>query len=309
LIKIRKEMNIRQRLILGFSAICIILIAAVFSTLIKTASIDQITEEIVEVRMPSADTSSQMVNHINASLAALRGWLLTADDGFKDDRIAIWEEIHNTTAKMDSLSTQWQGEESLAIWSQAKRLLQKFEITQKQVEKIGHTLEEKPANKILIEQASPAIDKMFSRISQMIDIENTYVPDSVKKTSILTALRGAMGYGGMIHNFKNYILRGSIETKVAFKESVNLARNLLDEYKNYPMNNDELRAIDKISRVISAYVENLELIAASQGTNRSPESTDKMVKVDDGPAVTALTFLDNANAAATFGKQQLASKV
>ncbi len=310
MITINKNLTIRQRLILGFSAICIILITAVFSTLIQTSSIERITEEIVDVRMPSTNTSGQMVNQINASLASIRGWLLTADVKFKDDRLVIWKEIYRIRAKMDILSTHWQGTESKKKWSQAKHLLNEFEKIQEKIEAIGHTVDEKPATKILIQQAAPQIEKMIKYISYMIDLERFYVPDSVKKTSILTALRGAMGYGGLIHNFKNYVLRGTAETKVAFEESVKRARTLLTDYKNYPMNVNELSAINKISQVISSYVENLELIEARDiNSISSAEMTDKMVKVNDNPAVAALAFLDNANASATSGKQQLASKI
>ena len=309
MIKINKDMTIKQRLVLGFSAISAILFAAVCTTLILTDIINNTTKEIVEERMPSTEKSSLMVTHINASLASIGGWLLTGDETFKNDRKTIWEEIELTTSQMNALAENWQSQESKDRWNKAKQLLEQFKQTQQQVEEIGHTLEEKPANKILIEEANPKKSEMFRIISLMIDSEKKHVPDSVKKVSILTALRAAMGYGGMIHNFKNYVLRGSKETSIAFDESVQVSRSLLKEYKTYPMNNDEQFAIDSIGNVISAYVENRLLIKAIKNEGDTPEATDKQVKVDDNIAIESLLFLDNVNSSATSGKQQIASKI
>ena len=305
-IKINKNMTIKQHIALGFSAISAILFAAVLTTLILTEKINNTTKEIVEERMPSTENSSLMVNHINASLAFLRGWLLTGNDTFKADRNAIWEEIDLTTAQMDLLATKWQSQESIEKWGKAKHYLEEFKQIQKQVEQIGHTLDEKPANKILIEQATPLKADMYRAISTMIDLENNHVPDSVKKAEILTALRAATGYGGIVHHFKNHLLRISKQTSLVFDESIKKSRALLDEYTTYPLNDDELLAIETINRVISLYVKNRAII---NGGNGVPEVMDKKVKVDESMLVEALTFLDNVNSSATSGKQKISSQI
>jgi len=307
--KANNRMTIKQNLIFGFSAISAILFAAVCTTLILTNIINKTTKEIVEERMPSTEKSSFMLTGINSSLASLGGWLITGNERFKKDRNNTWEVIDLTTIKIDSLSTKWESQESIEKWSEVKLYLEKFKQIQQKVEDIGHTLEEKPANKILIEQANPIKSDMFRFISLMIDSEKNHVPDSVQKISILTALRASMGYGGMIHNFKNYVLRGNDKSHQAFEESINKSRALLDEYIKYPMSDEELLAVDIISQVITHYSENSMLIKVIENEGNTPEITDKEVKVDDSTAIEALTFLDNVNASATSGKQQIASKM
>jgi len=302
-------MTIKQNLIFGFSAISAILFAAVCTTLVLTNIINKTTKEIVEKRMPSTEKSSFMLTGINSSLASLGGWLLTGNERYKKDRDNTWEVIDLTTIKIDSLSTEWESQESIEKWSEVKLYLEKFKQIQQKVEDIGHTLEERPANKILIEQANPIKSDMFRSISLMIDSEKHHVPDSVQKISILTALRASMGYGGMIHNFKNYVLRGTDKAHQAFEESIKKSRSFLDEYIKYPMSDEELLAVDIISQVITHYSENSMLIKVVENEGNTPELTDSLVKVDDSTAIEALTFLDNVNASATSGKQQIASKI
>ena len=309
MIKFNKKLTIKQHLVLGFSAISAILFAAVFTTLLLTDTINNTTKEIVEERMPSTEKSSLMVTHINASAAFLRGWLLTGDEHFKTDRSAIWEEIELTSTEMDLLATKWQSQDSIDKWNKTKQLLAKFKAIQQQVEDKGHTLAEKPANKILIEQASPLKIEIYQLTSNMIDFEKGHVPDSIKKIEILTALRAALGYGGMIHNFKNHVLRGSVETGIAFDESVKKARELLNQYLEFPLSDDEIQAVETVNQVISSYVTNRLLLKSTKSISKSPEATDKQVKVDDNGAINSLTFLDNVNAAVLSGKQQIAAKI
>jgi signal transduction histidine kinase/DNA-binding response OmpR family regulator/CHASE3 domain sensor protein/putative methionine-R-sulfoxide reductase with GAF domain len=302
-------MTIKQNLVFGFSAISAILFAAVCTTLILTNTINETTKEIVEERMPSTEKSSLMLTGINSSLASLGGWLLTGNEQFKKDRANTWEVIDLTTINIDLLSTKWQSQESIEKWSEVKLYLEKFKQIQQKVEGIGHTLEEKPANKILIEQANPIKSDMFRFISLMIDSEKNHIPDSVQKSAILTALRAAIGYGGMIHNFKNYVLRGTTKTRQDFEESIKKSRALLDEYIKYPMSDEELFAVDLIRQAITHYSEKSMIIKAVENEGNSPELTDKKVRFDDSATIEALTFLDNVNASTTSGKQHIASRI
>ena len=65
--------NIRTRLILGFSAVCLLLAIAVGTTLWKVSAIDNVNRRVIELRVPTAFASNGMVNAINSSLASLRG--------------------------------------------------------------------------------------------------------------------------------------------------------------------------------------------------------------------------------------------
>ncbi|MBT6828405.1 MAG: hypothetical protein HOA58_02705, partial [Rhodospirillaceae bacterium] len=69
----RFKMNIGGRLALGFAAVSVVLAVAVGITLFKVNSINTSMVNIAELRVPTADASSGMVDDIHASLASLRG--------------------------------------------------------------------------------------------------------------------------------------------------------------------------------------------------------------------------------------------
>ena len=101
------NLKISARLIIGFSAMAIILAIAVGMTIWKVTEINKTATRIVDLRMPTAASSSDMVKNIYASLAALRGFMLTNAQTFKDQRAEVWSNIDNTIVKMDELSKNW----------------------------------------------------------------------------------------------------------------------------------------------------------------------------------------------------------
>ncbi|TAN76306.1 MAG: methyl-accepting chemotaxis protein, partial [Magnetospirillum sp.] len=75
-------LRIRGRLIAGFSAVLLIMVVMAGTTVTKVAGIGTLTHSITEKRVPTAATSARLVNSINASLAALSGWMLTGREDY-----------------------------------------------------------------------------------------------------------------------------------------------------------------------------------------------------------------------------------
>jgi methyl-accepting chemotaxis protein len=87
------QLNIRGRLIFGFSVLCILLAAVVGTTIIKVRTVSESTERTVNLRVPTAMTASDLVAGVYASLASLRGFLVTGNDVFKSERATLWKDI------------------------------------------------------------------------------------------------------------------------------------------------------------------------------------------------------------------------
>lgn len=108
------------------------------------------------------------------------------------------------------------------------------------------------------------------------------------KSVHLVELRRALGYGGMIHQFKNYVLRQD-EARVA-KVLANMAaaRDALAAYGGaYPLDPPrETTALADIAAVIDAYEVGLGKAQdlARKGGASPPEEVDRVVKVSDDPA-------------------------
>ena len=66
-------LNIRGRLILGFSVLCALLAIVVGITIIKVRTVNVSTDRTVNLRVPTAMAASDVVAGVYASLASLRG--------------------------------------------------------------------------------------------------------------------------------------------------------------------------------------------------------------------------------------------
>lgn len=123
--------KISGRLIGGFAAVVAVLAIAIVTTLWKVGGIETGMNRIVTLRMPTAAASTRMMNDINASLASLRGWMLSGNDAFKTERAAVWASIDKVSADMDKLSAKWTNPKNVEVWTEFKGTLAEFRVAQK----------------------------------------------------------------------------------------------------------------------------------------------------------------------------------
>ncbi len=134
--------------------------------------------------------------------------------------------------------------------------------------------------------------------------------DTSVKREALHQLRSALGFGGMIHDFKNFVLRFDAERIAAFETSVAAARNALSAYQDAGMNEREADAVVAVSGVIERYVRNMRLarVMVAQGT--APDEIDRAVKVNDQPALAGMAVMAaEISAARTKASSELETAV
>jgi CHASE3 domain sensor protein len=96
------NLNIRGRLILGFSVLCALLAVVVGTTIVKVGAVNESTDRTVNLRVPTAMTASDVVAGVYASLASLRGWLITGNDTFKAERATTISEMNEIASAIAS---------------------------------------------------------------------------------------------------------------------------------------------------------------------------------------------------------------
>lgn len=112
---------------------------------------------------------------------------------------------------------------------------------------------------------------------------------STQRTELINDLNRTMGYGGIIHRFKNYVLRGKQKDLVAFNNGIDAARHILQRYQKLPgISNNVSHEINTISTTIDAYQEAAEKIVAMKKANLSSNEIDSQIKISDGPALDAI---------------------
>jgi len=210
-------LNIRGRLIAGFSVLCLLLALVVGLTIIRVRSVEQATDRTVSLRVPTALTASRMVADVYASLASLRGWLLTDNASFKADRSAAWTAIDTDAGELDRLSGQWTDAQNQQDWSRAKPLLQDLRAAQEKAEAIAHTADEQPAVKILATEAAPLSDLILQKVTSMIDDEAKIASTDQRKSLLLgfADLRGSMAMA--VSAIRAYLLTGDPKFKSDFE--------------------------------------------------------------------------------------------
>jgi len=113
---------------------------------------------------------------------------------------------------------------------------------------------------------------------------------TITTITMLDTMRGAMGYGGYIHHFKNYVLRRdqkNLNMLAADVITMNNSLSSLQQLLDTPEEQDALNVIRATFQEYQAKLDNVFRLAPDS----DPMSMDRVVKVDDGPAFRAIDFL------------------
>lgn len=119
----------------------------------------------------------------------------------------------------------------------------------------------------------------------------TFDAERSETTRLETSLRAALGYGGMIHAFKNFVLRKDVRLKVKTLGHLNEGRAILDQYGNLNLSKAELAAVDDIRATIDNYENALNHASSLIESGENSLSIDGKIKVDDSSALYALEML------------------
>lgn len=132
-----------------------------------------------------------------------------------------------------------------------------------------------------------------NRLLRVDDLWHQYQVDRSEKPRLQSNLRKAIGYGGMIHNFKNYIIRHDPHLLNRLHENFGAARATLAQYSELNNSSVEQAAIQDILSVIKNYELALKLATPLVNTKTSIKEIDKKIKVDDKLGLRALSVLQN----------------
>jgi len=146
----------------------------------------------------------------------------------------------------------------------------------------------------------PALRGLKSLRQEVVSSQNKN--HALSKSRLVADLRSALGYGGMIHQFKNYILRHNDVHGDDVKEAVQLndikaaiksTQYAIYQYREISPTEVETLALNDIESTISQYLSNLENIHDLIKLNNDIKNLDQAVKVNDAPALRGLQLLDS----------------
>ncbi len=213
-LKFFNKLKISHRLYGGFAILVLLLVAAVGTTVWLVKEVDANSDRIVNLRMPTAQASAKMVNDINASLASLRGFMLTGNKAFKTERANVWADIAKIKAELNTYSKSWTNPANIKKLKSFNKTLAEFEIAQAKVEKIARSKDEQPATVILVKDAAPRAKVILQSITAIIDAElknaenDSGIPaERIKYLGYMADFRGSFAVG--LANIRAFLLTGN----------------------------------------------------------------------------------------------------
>ncbi len=122
---------------------------------------------------------------------------------------------------------------------------------------------------------------------------NDYIEVVEAKQQKLATIRSLMGYGGAIHNFKNYVLRGEAESLKISQEKGQSALEAIEAYRALgPLQEVERAALQRVREMVEAYAHAALRVREFHAQGLLVTEIDSHVRIDDRlylPAMAALS--------------------
>lgn len=94
------------------------------------------------------------------------------------------------------------------------------------------------------------LDRNITLIDTTWDLFQT---DRSEKARLENMLRASIGYGGMIHEFQNYLLRHEPERMDRIQSHIGVALATLHQYRDQDVSDAEIVALEDIEMVLNRY--------------------------------------------------------
>ncbi|WP_349648723.1 bacteriohemerythrin [Candidatus Parabeggiatoa sp. HSG14] len=112
------------------------------------------------------------------------------------------------------------------------------------------------------------------------------------KLELVAQLHDQTGYGGLIHHFKNYILRDKQQYIDAFHQQYQYSRAIFKKYKEIQgISSSDIKHIEIVENTFDVYKQNLAKAIVLKNQQKSIKEIDTLLKIDDAPAIAALSHL------------------
>ncbi len=112
------------------------------------------------------------------------------------------------------------------------------------------------------------------------------------KLKLIIDLRTHLGYGGLIHQFKNYVLRGESHYIEAFHQEYQSIYSILAKFHNLQdISQSDLNSIEIIENTFQIYKKHLATAIELKKQQKRVDEIDALIKIDDTAAVQALNDL------------------
>lgn len=116
----------------------------------------------------------------------------------------------------------------------------------------------------------------------------THLEHQAQLQTLTALLVREMGYGGMIHHFKNYVIRGDEQSYAAARTAIERVERFLFESRRFNRVSHLELEYQRVADVVARYKSRLELAQQLRRNNTVADAIDHQVQVDDTQALLGL---------------------
>ena len=125
------------------------------------------------------------------------------------------------------------------------------------------------------------------------DAWKTQDSEVTTRRQLLGEIKEQFGYGGVIHNFKNFVLRGTPKYGERIAKNRDAVLSALETYRALAQGDGaELAAFKQVESVLTTYFGHVPTVGRMWAEGATPVEVDKTVKVSDGPAFEGFKVLE-----------------
>ncbi len=167
------NLNVKMRLVAGFTTIALILVLAVGLTVRDATTQRMHIHQAKDINLPTAISATVLEREIVQTLADLRGWMASAAPKFKTLRAQTWERIFVLVKELDGYATEWSAEET-AEWAKFKDVLGQFNKAQQSVEDTANSPAQRPDIALLDTKGKPIAEtQAHNFINLLLSIDSS----------------------------------------------------------------------------------------------------------------------------------------
>ena len=148
---------------------------------------------------------------------------------------------------------------------------------------------------LLVITAGLVVASSFLTMRSVTSITETWVDyekGPAQKVAILNDMSSALGYGGMIHQLKNFVLRQDRPRIVKIQRKIREVTVALVSYQALGVSASEKAALAQIGTVVAEYADAVALVERLASEGKSASEIDALVKISDKPALAGLSALN-----------------
>lgn len=121
---------------------------------------------------------------------------------------------------------------------------------------------------------------------------SNYLGEVEQRKTLLMEIKENFGYGGLIHNFKNFVIRGDLKYSQRINENYLVLAKKIEAYRSLSsVDNIELNALSRVKGVADQYHDMAKVILPKVSSGEDVKTIDALVKIDDSKALKAFDEL------------------